>query len=163
MAFTYDYFFTPNWSLQLAGGYPPEVDLIALLDGASLGKVGSATAAFPGLLGIYHMDLGGGDFYFGGGFNCTVLYEGKTNDLFNQTFQGTSTDVDIKDSFGGILKIGYQYPISDNFKLDFSMAKYWVTADFSLVTTTPGVGDVERNLVIDIDPNVWFVMLSYDF
>ena len=163
LAFTYDYHLTPRWSLQLAGGVPPEVDLQGLNEGAFLGVLGAAKAAFPAVIGLYHVNFGDNDFYLGAGVNYTVFYEAQASDFYTQIVEGETTSVDVADSFGGVLKIGYAYQLTPALKLDFSFAKYWVTADVSLTTQTPEIGAIERKVSVDLDPNALFVMLSYDF
>ncbi|MEE4277320.1 MAG: OmpW family outer membrane protein [Halieaceae bacterium] len=163
LALTYEYFVTDHWSLQLAGGLPPTVKLVALGTAAQLGEVGETTAVFPGFMALYNHNFGNNfTVYGGGGFNYTLFTDSDTFANYDEAFGGNSR-VDIDDSFGGLLKVGASYHLNDRWLLDVSYSRYWITADATITTDTAGVGDIARTIEVDVDPNVYSVLIGFKF
>lgn len=162
-ALTYEYFITDNWSLQFAGGYPPTVKLIAKGTGSALGEVGETKALFPALIGLYNYDVSKSVTIYGGaGINYTHYVDSKTYASYDNAFGGSSR-VDIDDSLGGVVKVGFSIHLDDSWLVDFAYSKYWIAADATIKTATPGVGDISRSIDLDVDPSIFSVMLGYKF
>lgn len=162
-ALTYEYFITDNWSLQLAGGYPPTVALVAKGTGSALGEVGETKTLFPALIGLYNYDVNKTVTVYGGaGINYTHYVDSKTYASYDNAFGGKSS-VDIDDSFGGVVKVGFSIHLDETWLVDFAYSKYWISADATIKTATSGVGDVSRTIDLDVDPSVFSVMLGYKF
>ncbi|MBV7316564.1 OmpW family protein [Shewanella sp. NIFS-20-20] len=163
IALAYDYFVTGDISIQLAAGIPPTVKLVALGAGAALGEVGETTALYPAILGLYHLDITPKlDVYAGGGINYTKYVKSKTYASYNAAFGGPS-QVDIDDSWGAVAKLGVSYQINPQWLVDFSYSRYWIRADANITTDTAGVGALSRSINLDVDPDVWVLMVGIKF
>ncbi|WP_226664711.1 OmpW/AlkL family protein [Microbulbifer aggregans] len=162
-AFMYDYFVTDNWSVQLAAGLPPTVKLSAAGTGADLGQVGEAKAMFPAVIALYNIDLSNKfSAYIGAGVNYTKFVDSKIYDSYETAFGGES-EGKIEDSVGGVFKIGGSYAVNDNWMVDVAYARHWITADAKVTTSTPGIGDVERSISVDVDPDIISFAVGYKF
>lgn len=159
----YDYFVTDNWSIQVAAGVPPTVELSAGGTGAALGKVGETTVLIPAVLGLYHLDLTSKlSGYVGAGVNYTKFSDTKIFDNYEQAFGGKSKG-SIDDNVGGVIKVGANYAMNENWSVDMAYSHYWVTSDIEVTTDTPQIGDVTRSISVDVDPDIVSLTVGYQF
>lgn len=85
------------------------------------------------------------------------------NSTFTSAFGGTSSSTKLKASFGGVLRLGVNVPLSDKMVLQLAAARYLIKTKAEVTTETPGVGPITRSLTLRSDPNVFAAMLGYRF
>lgn len=118
----FSYYFTDNIAAELILGTTS-----SRIDGkgsiAGLGNIGKTWLLPPTLTLQYHFtDLGAFKPYVGAGINYTVFY--------NQSARGATTDLDVKNTFGGALQVGFDYMIDQHWGLNFDVKKLYLRPDF---------------------------------
>lgn len=111
------YFFNRNIALELILGVTPHnVKGAGSLAGT---RIGSAWLLPPTLTLQYHFtDFGRFKPYVGAGVNYTVFFDEKA--------KGGFTDFDLKDSFGAVLQVGFDYMIDEHWGINFDVKKVFL-------------------------------------
>lgn len=163
LALVYEYRLSGPWSLVAQAGTPPTIDMYG--DGAAtpLGKVGSAKAWFPAVLVAYNFDFQWVEPYVAAGVNYTWFTDEKVTSSYNQAFGGTDSQVELDDSFGGVVKLGAEFPVAEDWTVGLSYSRYWISTTAEVTTATPGVGDIQRSIEVDADPDVYAMTFGYKF
>lgn len=163
-AIVYERYLTNNWTVQLAGGVPPEVDLKATGSAAALGVIGSAKAWYPAALAMRKFRVNNQlSLHAGAGLNFTHFSHRKIKDNYTTTFSGTSSSSEIDNSVGPVIKLGASMNLNKSWFMDLSYSRYWITADATVTTATPGAGDIARKISVDVDPDVLSLTVGYRF
>ncbi|MCB8839169.1 OmpW family protein [Aurantimonas sp. VKM B-3413] len=143
------YFFTDNIAAELILG-----TTYANVDGegslASLGQVGKTWILPPTLTLQYHFnDFGAFKPYVGAGVNYTIFYnqDGRAAD-----------DLDIENSFGAALQVGFDYMIDDNWGWNVDVKKIFLRPDFDVT-----VGGNRLHGKADLDPWLIGTGITYRF
>jgi outer membrane protein len=118
----FSYYFTDNIAAELILGTTS-----SRIDGkgsiAGLGNIGKTWILPPTLTLQYHFtDFGAFKPYVGAGINYTVFY--------NQSARGAATDLDIKNTFGAALQVGFDYMIDQHWGFNFDVKKLYLRPDF---------------------------------
>ncbi|BBK44077.1 outer membrane protein [Allostella vacuolata] len=142
------YFFTPNVAVELILGVTPHnIKGSGTLDGVDVGK---AWLLPPTLTLQYHFtDFGRFKPYVGAGINYTVFFDQKAAG-------GTVTKLDIENSFGAALQVGFDYMLDQNWGVNFDVKKLFLRPDVKL-----NGGALTGK--VDIDPWLIGVGLTYRF
>lgn len=153
-----------DFSVSLLAGTPPTLRFKGAGNAAALGDVGSARSWFPAATVDYaFQNIGGARPFVGAGVNYTAFTQARVNSTFTSAFGGTSSSTQLKASFGGVLRLGVNVPLSDKMVLQLAAARYLIKTKAEVTTETPGVGPITRSLMLRSDPNVFAAMLGYRF
>ncbi|EHK54584.1 OmpW/AlkL family protein [Allomesorhizobium alhagi] len=117
------YFFTDNIAAELILG-----TTYANIDGqgtiGGLGKIGKVWLLPPTLTLQYHFtNFGAFKPYVGAGVNYTVFY--------NQD-AGSADALDVKDTFGAALQVGFDYMVDQHWGVNFDVKKLFLEPDFNV-------------------------------
>ncbi|KZK94541.1 MULTISPECIES: OmpW family protein [unclassified Pseudovibrio] len=130
------YYFTENIAAELILGTTwANVDG----DGALAGTdVGDTWILPPTLTLQYHFtNFGAFKPYIGAGVNYTIFYNQDANDV---------DDLDIENTFGAALQVGFDYMIDDNWGVNLDVKKLFLEPDFDVkVGTNKLKGTAELN------------------
>ncbi|MBO3762040.1 OmpW family protein [Ciceribacter sp. L1K22] len=115
------YYFTDNIAAELILG-----TTYANISGegsiAGLGKIGKTWVLPPTLTLQYHFtDFGAFKPYVGAGINYTMFY--------NQSGSAVD-DIDVKDTFGAALQVGFDYMLDEHWGVNFDVKKIFLEADY---------------------------------
>jgi outer membrane protein len=149
--FTYERMVTPNFGIEVVLGIPPTIEADATGSVAFLGEnVLSAKNVAPTLLFNYHFGDAGAAFrpYIGAGINYT-----KFTDIESKL----PGEVEMSDSTGLAIQIGFDYAIDRNWGLFASIARVDVKSKIVAVGNTV----LETN--IDFKPITYSFGASYRF
>lgn len=163
-ALVYEHKVSGPWSFVAQIGVPPTLQFKGAGTASALGQIGSAKAWFPAALVTYTF-AGPQSLrpYVGAGVNYTFFTQGQASPAYNGAVGGTSSTVDLKNSLGAVAKLGLEIPLSNKWVLDIAYARYWVKTTATIVTATPGVGNIERKVDIKATPDAFGVFLGYRF
>ena len=115
------YYFTDNFAAELILG-TTSANVYGEDAIAGLGKIGKTWVLPPTLTMQYHFtDFGAFKPYVGAGINYTVFY--------NQSGSAAS-DLDVKDTFGTALQVGFDYMLNDHWGLNFDAKKLFLRPEF---------------------------------
>ncbi|MGE0719240.1 MAG: OmpW family protein [Alphaproteobacteria bacterium] len=142
------YFFTPNIAAELVLGVTPHnIKGAGSLTGVDVGK---AWLLPPTATLQYHFtDFGRFKPYVGAGINYTVFFDQKAKG-------GTVTQLDIENSFGWALQVGFDYAVDERWGVNFDVKKLFLRPDVKL-----NGGALTGK--VDIDPWLIGVGVSYRF
>lgn len=142
------YFFTPNIAAELILGVTPhDIKGSGSIAGVDVGK---AWLLPPTLTLQYHFtDFGPFKPYVGAGINYTVFFNEKAAG-------GTVTKLDIENSFGAALQVGFDYMLDDHWGVNFDVKKLFLRPDVKL-----NGGALTGK--VDIDPWLIGVGVTYRF
>ncbi|GLS32623.1 outer membrane protein [Mesorhizobium albiziae] len=137
----FSYFFTDNIAAELILG-----TTYANIDGkgtiGGLGKIGEVWLLPPTLTLQYHFtNFGAFKPYVGAGVNYTIFY--------NQDV-GSAGALDVKDTFGAALQVGFDYMVDQHWGVNFDVKKLFLEPDFDVK-----VGGA--NLTGTADLNPWLI------
>lgn len=156
---------TGDWTLELAGGLPPEVKVNGAGAAEGLGEVGTAKAWYPALVLSYSFSNLSPHFkpYIGGGVNYTWFTDEKISAGYNSAVGGTSTSGSLDSSVGPVAKAGAEINIGGSWFVDVNVQRYWIDTTATIVTEAPGFGKITRKIDLAVDPNLYAVAIAYHF
>ncbi len=135
------YYFTDNFAAELILG-TTSANVYGEDAIAGLGKIGKAWVLPPTLTMQYHFtDFGAFKPYVGAGINYTVFYSQSG---------AAASDLDVKDTFGTALQVGFDYMLNDHWGLNFDAKKLFLRPDFETTiggTTYTGKAKLDPWLV----------------
>ncbi|MVA80636.1 outer membrane beta-barrel protein [Agrobacterium vitis] len=118
----FSYFFNRNIAAELILG-TTSANVNAGGSIGSLGKLGKVWILPPTVTLQYHFtDFGKFQPYIGAGVNYTMFY--------NQSAAGSATKLDVKNTFGAAVQVGFDYMINDKWGVNFDVKKYYLRPDF---------------------------------
>lgn len=134
----FSYYFNDNIAAELILG-----TTYSKIDGkgsiAGLGNIGKTWLLPPTLTLQYHFtDFGKFKPYVGAGINYTVFY--------NQSARGAATNLDVKNTFGGALQVGFDYMLDQHWGLNVDVKKLYLRPDFD---ATVGGANVKGKAKLD--------------
>ncbi|KUM23144.1 hypothetical protein AU467_34245 [Mesorhizobium loti] len=117
------YFFTDNIAAELIlGATYANIDGEGTID--ELGKIGKAWLLPPTLTLQYHFtNFGAFRPYVGAGVNYTIFY--------NQDV-GSADALDVKNTFGAALQVGFDYMVDGHWGVNFDAKKLFLKPDFDV-------------------------------
>ncbi|MEX6506305.1 OmpW family protein [Jiella sp. M17.18] len=143
------YFFTDAIAAELILG-TTYADVKGKGSIAGLGTVGKTWILPPTLTLQYHFnDFGRFKPYVGAGVNYTIFYNQKGR---------SADDLDIKNSFGAALQVGFDYMIDDNWGWNVDVKKLFLRPDFDVT-----VGGNRLHGKADLDPWLIGTGITYRF
>lgn len=122
------YFLTPNISAELILGVTPH----SITGTGALGNmsIGSAWLLPPTLLAQYHFNTQGSfQPYIGAGLNYTIFF--NQNAAYTQTNGLGVTNLNISNSLGGALQVGFDYMINKNWGLNVDVKKLLLRPNYT--------------------------------
>ena len=143
------YFFTKNWAAELILGVTPhDIDGAGSL--AGLGKIGEVWLLPPTLTLQYHFtEFGAFKPYVGAGVNYTFFFDQKAN---------AADSLDVKDSWGWALQVGFDYMFDEHWGLNVDLKKLFLQPDFDVT-----VGGAALTGTADLNPWIIGVGVTYKF
>ena len=150
------YFFTPNISAIGIIGYPPTTTIsgTGAIAGLTAGRVqyGPAVAA----LNYHFRGFGAFQPFVGVGVNYTLIFD---------TFDGDVQRLKVNNAFGPVLRVGFDYMLTDKLGLFFSYNKIFTETKLKgiLNPAIPGLGGAPVTGKISLDPAILHTGLTYRF
>ncbi|MNR47532.1 outer membrane protein W [compost metagenome] len=62
----------------------------------------------------------------GVGINYTFYTNRRITDSYTNAFGGTSSAVKLYNTWGGVIKLGVEFPIDENWVFDMGYSRYWI-------------------------------------
>ncbi len=180
---SFSYMLTQEFGIELLAASPFQHTIYGKGVLAGAGKLGKTKHLPPTLNFNYYPNSADSKFqpYFGIGLNYTTFFDtsadptldnaGTIDTLANLTpgapgantiTAATNTDIELDDSFGIAIQVGFDYQLTDNLGIN---AAYW-KADIDTegtITSDTNIGKVTAKVNVDIDPSVYMIGLSYKF
>ncbi|MGV8936459.1 MAG: OmpW/AlkL family protein [Allorhizobium sp.] len=143
------YFFSDNIAAELVLG-TTKASIFGEGSIAGLGEVGKTWLLPPTLTLQYHFtDFGAFKPYVGAGVNYTMFYsQSATN----------AAALDVENSFGGALQVGFDYMVDEHWGFNFDVKKLFLRPDF-----TVNVGGNELSGTAKLDPWLIGAGVTYRF
>lgn len=164
LAIIYERQISGPWSIVLQGGVPPTLKVDAAGTAKSLGKIATAKAWFPAIILKYTFrDVFGFRPYVGAGVNYSFYTDKRMTDAYTNGFGGTSSSAKLDDTWGGVMKFGAEFPLSDNWVFDVGYSHYWIKTKATIATETPGFGRIERSIQAKANPDAFGLLIGYKF
>lgn len=166
LGLTFDYKFTPNWSVQLIAATPFSHDIKvkgSAIDGL---KVGKTKHLPPTLLAQYHFMPENQTFdpFVGVGLNYTVFFDEKTDgqlegalDALSVTASNDKVGLKLKSSFGLALQAGVNVKLTDSLGVHLMLSKM----DIDTTGRVQVNGATIQSVNVNIDPYVAMIGLRW--
>lgn len=147
------YSFSPEWTGRFLLGVPPTTTLTGTGTLAGTGTLGKATYG-PAVLS---MTYGVGQWgsikpYVGAGVAYNIVF--KSTD-------GFISNLDIKNSFGTVLQVGFEVPLDDGWSIGLDARKIFLKA--KATGTVPAFGGAPASANIRLNPLVIFASVGKRF
>jgi len=144
------YYFTPNFAVGLAGGYPPLAKVEAKGSITGLGTLGKVDGGPMALTAQYHFTgMGAFQPYIGAGPALMVIF--KDHD-------GAVTNLKTEHAPGFAGQVGFNYMLSENWGVFFDVKKVYLRAK-----TQGFLGAVPIKATVTLDPLVLHSGITYKF
>lgn len=167
LGLTFDYQFSPEWTVELIAATPFSHDIYAT--GALAGlKVGQTKHLPPTLMAQYHLPMSSDsiDPFVGVGINYTWFFSEKVDGALVSALQGlgatTPTDdisLRLKNSWGYALQAGVNVKLDERWGLHFMVSKM----DIDTVGSVRVNGTTVQTVDVSIDPVVAMAGVRYTF
>ncbi|GAB2194119.1 OmpW/AlkL family protein [Sessilibacter sp. MAH2] len=163
LGLTLEYFFSKNLGLELLASTPFTHD--ANGEGELSGiSVAEAKQLPPTLSLVYHFDgLGAFEPYVGAGINYTIFFDEDIDSEAATALEAiaglTGGDVELDDSVGLALQVGFDYHINDKWLVNASVRYINIETEAEITFDDGTVISSD----IDIDPYVWTISAGYKF
>ncbi|MNG27622.1 OmpW family protein [compost metagenome] len=82
-------------------------------------------------------------------------------DAYTNAFGGTSSTVKLDNTWGGVIKFGVEFPIDENWVFDIGYSRYWIKNKATITTDTPGMGEIERTIKAQANPDAFGLLIGY--
>jgi len=178
LGLVFTYMATDRVGVELLAATPFEHDIsgAGVISGA--GKLGSTKQLPPTLSVQYYLADPADKFqpYVGAGINYTIFFDENTTQTLTDSIGAladlaaggptgvvaTSTKLDIEDSMGASLQVGFNYEITDNIGLN--AAVWWINIDAEAeITAQTNIGTVKAKVDVEVDPYVYMLGAYYKF
>lgn len=152
LGFGLGYYFTDSFSVMGLVGIPPTTEATGegVLAGLTLGEVTYGPVI---LVGNYHVPTKG---RFKPFFGAGIVY----NHIFDTEDNGI-TGLKVENSWGGVLRVGFDYEIDDNWGAFTSVNKLFLDSEFS--GAAPAFGGAPVTAKASLDPLIIHAGISYRF
>ena len=181
LGLTAEYILSNKFGIELLAATPFSHDILGAGTLEGVGKLGKTKHLPPTLSVHYYLNDPLSNFqpYVGMGLNYTTFFDTSASSTLNAastidtlaTLAGaapgtinsaTNTDIELEDSVGLALQIGFDLGLTEN--LSFKMSYWKVDIDTEAkITTNTDIGQVTAKVDVDIDPNVVMFGLAYKF
>lgn len=163
LGLTFEYFLTKNWGIELLASTPFTHDAEGQGELAGL-KIAEATQLPPTLSVMYHFDqFGKFEPYVGAGINYTIFFDEDIASEGANAIEAitglTGGDVELDDSVGLALQVGFDYHVDEHWLLNASVR--YIDLETEAEITFDGGTVVSAD--IDIDPYVYTLAVGYKF
>ncbi len=176
------YMYTRQVGIELLAATPFSHDIVGSDGAVGFGKLAETKHLPPTLTVNYHFNDATSAFqpYIGAGLNYTVFFDEKVTPTLDSTaaFNALAslaagaavnvgavngTDIDLENSLGLALHVGFDYQLTDNLGLNAAFWRINIDSEAEITTSTANVGAVKAKVNVDIDPNVYMLGLTYKF
>ncbi len=148
----------PRWSVNLAFGIPPKVELTGARNAAPLGKLGEADAIAPALTVHYSFNPEGRFRPFVGGGVAYTRFEDPTPSASLEAALGGPTTIEIEDSISPAVTAGFDYDFTDRMFGTLSATYIEQNGEATLRT-----GTIRRETEIELNPVVYRATVGFRF
>ncbi len=157
LGFSLEFPIGERWGFEVLGALPFSHDIngTGALSGLKIGEVKHLPPTFSAL---YYFNTEK-TFHVGVGLNYTTFIEDKTSAELTSALGANSTDLDLDDSFGYSIKLGFDIPLSSDW--NFSGNLYYMDIDTNADVIVNGT--VATTVEVEIDPWVAMIGLSTRF
>tara|TARA_R110002167_G_scaffold180956_9_gene381178 strand:+ start:411 stop:1187 length:777 start_codon:yes stop_codon:yes gene_type:complete len=180
---SFSYMFDQDFGIELLAASPFGHNIYGKGVLAGAGKLAKTKHLPPTLNFNYYPNDANSKFqpYFGLGLNYTTFFDSSVTPTLDNAAtidalanltpnapgvgtisSASGTDIELDDSFGLAIQIGFDYQLTDNMGIN---AAYW-RADIDTeaeITTNTNLGKVTASVDVDIDPSVYMVGFFYKF
>ena len=163
-AMSYERRLSSSWAVQFQAGIPPTLTAVGAGTGQSVGTVATARIWFPTVMARYTFtDLAVIRPYVAVGATYTFFTDEKPSSAYTAAFQGTSSSIRLKDSWGPYARVGLEYPIDKNWGVNVEYSTFRIKTTATVITQTPGIGAIPRSVDIKDSPRIFGVTVGYKF
>jgi outer membrane protein len=153
-----------GWGLVAQLGTPPVLRFRGAGNGSALGTVGQARAWFPAVLVSWRpAPWGPVHPHVAAGIHHTAFSDAQVAPAYTSAFGGSSTRISLERGLGPVFKVGAEARLGERWSVDLAYARYGIKTEATLVTATPGLGEVGRRVALRADPDVVSLMIGYRF
>lgn len=164
LAISYERRLSRQWAVQFQGGIPPTLTAVGAGAAAPVGTVAKARIWFPTLMVLYKFDDAAVIRpYVGLGVTYTFFTNQQPSAAYTAALQGTSSDISLKSSWGPYARVGFEYPLDKQWSINMEYSTYRLKTSATVVTQTPGIGAIARNVSIKDNPQIFGLTLGYKF
>ncbi|MCF6435951.1 MULTISPECIES: OmpW/AlkL family protein [Pseudoalteromonas] len=160
LGLTFDYQYSDNLVFELVAATPfsHTVEGAGGLQGAEIAKVKHLP---PTLLAQYHFFAADAKFrpFVGAGLNYTVFFDEEATGALRTTLGTDEVKVDLDDSFGIALQVGFNYALNEKWGLHGMLAKIDINTDATVYAN--GVKTLTSD--VELDPVVAMFGVKYKF
>ena len=169
---------TDRIGIELLAATPFEHNISATGSINGIGKLGSTKHLPPTLSVQYYLAEPSAKFqpYVGAGINYTIFFDEKTDQNLTNSIGAladmaagsslgvvaSSTKLDIDDSIGASVQVGFNFEITDDIGLN--AAVWWMNIDADAeITAQTNIGQVKAKVDVEVDPYVYMLGAYYKF
>lgn len=181
LGITAEYMISNKIGVELLAATPFTHDILGAGTLEGVGRIGKTKHLPPTVSAHYYLASPASKFqpYVGLGVNYTTFFDTSAAPLLDN--EGTidllaslagaaagtvttanNTDIELDDSIGLALQIGFDLGLTDNLSLNASYWKIDIDTE-ATVTTDTNVGRITASVDVDVDPSVFMVGLAYKF
>jgi outer membrane protein len=164
LAISYQRRLSSNWAVQFQGGIPPTLTVVGAGAAQSAGTVANARIWFPTVLALYTFtDVPIIRPYVGVGATYTFFTEEKASQAYTAAVLGSSSSLSMKASWGPYVRLGFEYPIDNNWSLNMEYSTFRFKTTATIATQTPGFGEITRRIDAKDSPRILGLTVGYKF
>lgn len=152
-----------GWSVSAALGAPPRYDIVGAGSVATLGPVASARGWAPTLLLQKHFDVAPRVSVYAGAGATYAFFTGERSTPALEAALSGPTAVSLESKLAPAFDAGVDVNLTKRLVGTFSFGYARLRPGATLTTVTPGVGPIERDIALKLDPFVYRVSLGWRF
>lgn len=162
LGLTIEYMLDSNWGVELLAATPFEhtATTTGALNGLDIADIKHLP---PTLSAVYHFNNGSAfQPYVGAGLNYTIFFSEDTTNAADATFATlglTGGNVELDDSLGLALQVGFDYQLNEKWLVNASVR--WIDIDTEATIKFDNGSKISSD--VDVDPMVYSVMIGYKF
>ncbi|AWL11084.1 Outer membrane protein [Saliniradius amylolyticus] len=155
LAFSISKAINRDWSVELQAALPFSHDIngTGAIDGLPIGDTKHLP---PTLNALYHLN---DVWHLGLGVNYTLFFDEQTSDALTNALGADSTALKLDDSVGLAAKVGFDYPLTENWSLSGGVYYMDIDTDADVLVN----GEVATTVDVEIDPWVALFGISTKF
>jgi outer membrane protein len=163
-AVSYERRLSVNWAAQFQAGIPPTLTAIGVGAAAPVGTVAKARIWFPtAMLRYTFTNVPVIRPYVGMGMTYTFFTDQQSSPAYTGALQGSSSDINLKSSWGPYARGGFEYPIDKQWCVNMEYSSFRLKTSATVDTQTPGIGDIARHVSIKDSPQIFGLTIGYKF
>ncbi|SFH61558.1 outer membrane protein [Collimonas sp. OK307] len=164
LAISYERRLSSNWAAQLQVGIPPILTAVGAGVATPVGTVAKARIWFPTAMVRYtFVDFPVIRPYVGMGMTYTFFTDQRSSPAYTNAFQGSSSAINLKSALGPYARVGFEYPIDQQWCINMEYSTFRLKTSATVVTQTPGIGAIARQVAIKDSPHIFGLTIGYKF